>query len=277
MSVPQIRAIIAAAGIIALSAAIVAADPPAQPDALTILDNAESVARGNPDPPYIVYDMHEIFIHHGRQFTYDYHVWYRTSDGKGLMQNVVADRRGQHEQHFGVPFPFPPDMNFLLYATPPPTPAPPVIAIPSPASGRTPPPLISIQPVRANRYYSITLVGVEDYEGRSVYHLGFTPLPNVSQKDHPLRDLWVDTQSFQVWKAHADAAGSLGPLTGEIGGTAEFQPVNGNWLMSHVTAFGKGHAFIISDSGQYEYYFSGFDFPNTLPDWYFDPDLFRHH
>ena len=22
---------------------------------------------------------------------------------------------------------------------------------------------------------------------------------------------------------------------------------------------------------------SGFDFPASLPDWYFDPDLFRHH
>lgn len=268
---------IATAAALALCVAAVVAAAAPQPDALTILRRAEAVARANPDPQYIVYNMHEIFIHHGKQYTYDYHVWYR-SDGKGLMQNALPNRRGGHEQFFGYPFPFAPDINILLYATPAPTLAPPVIALPSPGpGGKSPPPLISVQAVTANRYYSVALVGLEDYQGHSVYHLSLTPQPTVKEKDHPWKDLWVDSQTFEVWKAHADASGSLGILTGEIGGTAEFQPVNGYWLLSHVTGYGKGHAVIISDSGQYEYYFSGFDFPNTLPDWYFDPEQFRHH
>ena len=268
----------AIATLLASQSAPVAADAPPSPDPLAIFRQAAAVARGNPDPPYFVYDMHEIFIHHGRQFTYDYHVWYRSSDGKALMQNNARDWHGGHEQHFGYPFPFAPDINFLLNQTPPPTLPPPVLAVPSPsATGKTPPPLMGIQNVTASRYYNVTLAGVEDYQGHSVYHLSLLPLPSVTEKDHPLKDLWVDTKSFQVWKAHADATGSMGPLTGEIGGVAEFEPVNGYWLLSHVTGYGKGHALIISDSGQYEYYFSGYDFPNTLPDWYFDPDLFRHH
>ncbi len=270
---------IAAAGAFAIRppTSAMAAPAPA-PDANTIFRQAAAVARANPEPPYAVYDMHEIFIHHGKQFTYDYHVWYRTDDGKALMQNVAKDWRGGHEQHFGYPFPFAPDINFLLNQTPPPAPAPPAIATPSPAaSGATSPPLIAVQAVTANRFYNLSFVGVEDYQGHPVYHLALAPLPSVSEKDHPLKDLWVDTSTFEVWKARADASGTQGVLSGEIGGTAEFEPVNGYWLLSHVTGYGKGHALIISDSGQYEYYFSGYDFPISLPDWYFDPDLFRHH
>jgi hypothetical protein len=275
----MIRPIItlAAAAAVILSGVVVAADPTPAPDALTILRKAEATARQNPDPPYIVYNMHEIFIHHGKQFTYDYHVWYR-ADGKGLMQNTYTDRRGHHEQRFGYPFPFAPDINILLYATPPPTPMPVIIVRPSPgASGKSPPPLIGVQAVTANRNYSVTLVGLEDYQGHSVYHLALTPLPSVNEKDHPWKDLWVDAQTFEVWKAHARACCTLGLLTGVLEGTAEFEPVNGFWLLSHVSGNGKGHVAFISDSGQYEYYFSGFDFPTTLPEWYFDPDLFRHH
>jgi len=279
MTVPRIHPIVllAAAAAIALSSFVAIADPTPAPDALTILRRAEAAARTNADPPYTVYDMHEIFIHHGRQFTYDYHVWYR-SDGKGLMQNAVADRNGHKEQHFGYPFPFAPDINILLYATPPPTPMPVVITAPSPdSSGHTSPPVIGVQAVTANRFYSVSLAGVEDYQGHSVYHLSLLPQPNVDEKAHPWKDLWVDAQTFEVWKAHARASGTKGPLSGAIEGTAEFEPVNGFWLLSHVTGYGEGHLGFISDSGQYEYYFSGFDFPDSLPDWYFDPDKFRHH
>ena len=144
------------------------------------------------------YDMHEIFTHHGRQSSYDYHVWYR-ADGKALMQNAVADRRGHREQRFQYPFPFAPDINILLYATPPPTPLPVVIATPSAAaSGKTPVPLISVQAITANRYYSVTFVGREDYQGHSVYHLSLLPLALVDEKSHPWKDLWVDAQTFEA-------------------------------------------------------------------------------
>lgn len=260
-----------------LASAAVIADPTPAPDALTVLRKAEAAARANPDPPFIVYDMHEIFIHHGRQFTYDYHVWYRT-DGHALMQNVLTDRNGHHEQHFGYPFPFAPDINILLYATPAPTAAPLVVATPTPApSGHTSPPLISIQAITASRYYTVSLIGLEDYQGHSVYHLGLTPLPGIDQKAHPWRDLWVDAQTYEVWKAHALGCCSIGLATGTIEGTAEFEPVGPYWLLAHASGYGQGHIAFISDSGQYEYFFSGFDFPETLPDWYFDPDLFRHH
>jgi hypothetical protein len=249
---------------------------PLIPDAVDILARAEEVARNNADPPYIVYDMHELFVHHGKQYTYDYHVWYR-SDGKGLMQNDVTDRQGNHEQRFGYPFPSSPDANFLLYATPPPSPPPQYIVVPTPGpGGRTAPPVVAVEPVEANRYYDVTFVGVEDYQGHPVYHLGLTPGPNVDEKAHPWKDVWVDTQTFEIWKAHAQASGSKGPAYGSIEATVEFEPVGQYWMISEASGDGQVHFGFISDSGHYEYYFSGFDFPNTLPDWYFDPVAFRH-
>jgi hypothetical protein len=254
-----------------------AGSPPPPPDAVSILRNAEKAARANPDPQYIVYDMHEIFVHHGKQFTFDYHVWYR-ADGKGLMQNAAKDRAGNHEQRFGYPFPSSPDANFLLYATPPPTPAPTSINLPSPGpSGATAPPLIGIQAITANRYYSVSLVGTEDYQGHSAYHLALLPLTGVDEKSHPWKDLWVDTNTFEIWKAHARANGSKGPATGALEATIQFEPVGPYWMISQASGDGEVHLGFISDSGHYEYYFSGFDFPDSLPDWYFDPGLFRHH
>lgn len=271
-------AFVLAIAVALFASAAVIAGPSPTPDALTVLRKAEAVARANSDPPYTVYDMHEIFIHHGHQFTYDYHVWYR-ADGSALMQNTATDRAGHHEQRFGYPFPFAPDINILLYATPAPTPTPVIVATPSPSAsiGATPPPVILVQAITASRYYTVTLVGIEDYQGHSVYHLGLLPLQNVDEQTHPWKDLWVDAQTFEVWKAHARAGGSKGPLTGVIEGTAEFEPVGQFWLLSHASGYGQGRMGFISDSGQYEYFFSGFDFPDSLPDWYFDPNLFRHH
>lgn len=263
-----------------LVGAAAAADTPASPpplDAVSILRSAETAARANPDPQYIVYDMHEIFVHHGKQFAFDYHVWYR-ADGKGLMQNAATDRAGRHEQRFGYPFPSSPDANFLLYATPPPTPAPAVINTPAPgASGATAPPLIGIQSITANRYYSVSLVGPEDYQGHPVYHLALAPLPGIEEKSHPWKDLWVDTTTFEIWKAHARASGSKGPASGAIEATIQFEPVGAYWMISQASGDGEVHLGFIRDSGHYEYYFSGFDFPASLPDWYFDPDQFRQH
>jgi hypothetical protein len=44
--------------------------------------------------------------------------------------------------------------------------------------------------------YAVTLAGVEDLDGASVYHLHL--VPNYVPAQHPLRDLWVDARTFDV-------------------------------------------------------------------------------
>ncbi len=238
-----------------------------------ILGRTETALRANADPPYIYYKMHEVFVHHGRRYQFDYQVWYR-NDGKGLMQNVVTNRDGTHETFFGYPFPSAPDNNILLYATPAPvTTAPPPVGTPAP--GTTAAPLLSSQSVHGDRYYDVALAGIEAYQGHQVYHLKLRPLQD--PKRHPWTDLWVDTRLYEVWRAHADAMGSSGPLVGRAVADVEFAPYGNYWLVKQASADAQGHIAIFSDSGHYEYYFSDFGFPNTLPDWYFDQKAYGEH
>ena len=240
-----------------------------------ILGRTEDALRQNLDPPYIVYTMHEIFVHHGRRHEYTYHVWYRT-DGKGLMQSTSPGRRGRPETFFGYPFPSAPDNNILLYATPSPVSPPPApVGTPPPGLASTPPPLLSHEAVHGDRYYVVSFSGLEDFQGHQVYHLTLRAVRDENR--HPWKDLWVDTQSFQVWRAHADALGAVGPLSGRAIADVEFAPVGLYWMVKQATADGQGRFGFISDSGHYEYYFSDFSFPMTLPDWYFDEAAFDRH
>lgn len=240
-----------------------------------IFHNAQrTAADNNLGLRYITYQMHEVFVHHGRRFEYDYRVWYRRTDGKALMQNVSPTRRGRAETFFGYPFPFSPDINILLNATPPPSPSP-----PPPPRGSAPPgtapPLLTVEPVRADRYYDVSLIGTESYHGHLVYHLGLKPVRD--EEHHPWKDLWVDIISFEVWKAHASASGRRGPGAGTVDGEAEFTPVGDYWMTADASGDGQVRIGFISDSGHYEYVFHDFGFPQFVPDWYFDEKQFKEH
>ena len=244
--------------------------------ALQIFSKAQRVAQANADPPFMTYQMHEIFVHHGHQFNYDYRVWYRY-DGKGMMQDMAPGRNGGHEPRFGYPFPVAPDDNILLYATPAPrSTVPPPVGGPLPeASGKPTPAVLAIQTVSADRYYDVWFVGTEDLDGHHTFHIGMRSIND--DRNHPWKDMWVDTQTFEVWKAHASGSGSQGPAKGSIDADVWFGPVGDYWLITHAQGDGAVRLAFVSDSGHYEYYFSAFGFPNTLPDWYFDPALFKHH
>ena len=245
--------------------------------ALQIFSTAQKVARDNPDPPFMTYQMHEIFVHHGKPFNYDYRVWYR-SDGKGMMQDMAPSRTGGHDPRFGYPFPVAPDDNILLYATPAPrsTVPPPVGGPQTLPSGAPTPAVLGVVGVTADRYYRVWFVGMEDFDGHHTYHIGMQSLVD-GDRDHPWKDMWVDTQTFEVWRAHASGSGSQGPAKGSIDADVWFGPVGAYWLITRAQGDGAVRLAFLSDSGHYEYYFSDYGFPNTLPDWYFDPALFKHH
>jgi len=240
-----------------------------------IMINAEQATRRHTKPNFTTYQMHEVFVHHGVRQEFDYRVWYRY-DGAGLMQLTTKDRHGRAETHFGYPFPSAPDNDILLYATPDPALTPPPTPSPGPlASGATAPPVINRQPVVGDRYYSVKLAGVEIYNGKAVYHLSMHALRD--ERAHPWKELWVDVNTFDVWKAHANASGSTGPAEGTLDATVEFAPVGSYWLVQYAAGDGQVHFGPFGDSGHYEYTFHDFGFPPSIPDWYFDPKQFKHH
>lgn len=249
---------------------------PIQLSADEILIKAQQTTRQHPFPAFVTYQMHELFDHHGQRFEYDYRVWYR-GDGQGLMQNLSKDHFGRAETYFGRPFPIEPVANIILYATPAPLPPPPAESPVPLASGQTPPPVLITQPVIGDRYYSVQVAGLEIYNGRPVFHLTMHALTDEVQ--HPLKDLWVDVVTFEVWKAHVMAHGAKGAMTGSIDAVSEFEPASGYWVIKHMVADGEGHVGIrlLGDSAHYEYTFSEFGFPSFVPDWYFDKGKFKHH
>ena len=242
-----------------------------------IMVNAEKATRAHAKPYYMTYQMHEIFVHHGQRETFDYRVWYR-ADGKGLMQNIYKNRWGQAETFFGYPFPSSPDNDILLYATQDPqaTPPPPPSPIPLP-SGASPPPIISHEPIIGDRYYSVKLAGVDDYNGKPVYHLLLKPLRDPCANPWKWKELWVDVRTFDVWKAYTNLSCPRGLALGTGDALVEFGRVGRYWLVTNAVGDGAVHLGPLGDSGHYEYTFSNFGFPDTIPEWYFDPKAFKNH
>lgn len=47
-----------------------------------------------------------------------------------------------------------------------------------------------------DRAYTVTRAGIENLDGAPAYHMHL--VPNYLPDDHPLRDLWIDTSTFEV-------------------------------------------------------------------------------
>jgi hypothetical protein len=78
------------------------------------------------------------------------------------------------------------------------------------------------------RDYDATLLGIEQYRSRWVYHLKLVPL------DRPdfyrVREAWIDTQAFIIWKLQSAGIFDEGPAM-TVPWDAEYSIVDGHWFM----------------------------------------------
>jgi hypothetical protein len=123
--------------------------------------------------------------------------------------------------------------------------------------------------------YLISMIGYEEVENHRTYHLKLEP--RVDGDRHNLRDLWVDTTTFDIWKGHyasrysTTGFGYMSPT--EV--TSVFAPIGRYWIAmssmwSYTPAFGNV-AYV---------YMTTLDkiaFPSTLPEWLFDQDEYNRH
>ncbi len=129
--------------------------------------------------------------------------------------------------------------------------------------------------VTASPIYAITLAGVERLGVHTTYHLVFRPLSDPQR--HNLRDLWIDTKTYDLWKAHytstyvADGGSSPSDVT------TIFAPVAGYWMATETTwtyvpplAFGKA-ALVLDATTRLMV------FPKELPGWLFDQRRYDRH
>jgi hypothetical protein len=133
-----------------------------------------------------------------------------------------SQRKGNYSQPFGVPEISPMYAFGLLPRKP--------AAFPG---MRTPEPIIDVKSLgtilTVARDYDATLVGVEQYHSRWAYHLKLVPL------DRPdfyrVRDVWIDTQAYIIWKLRSQGIFDSGPAM-TVPWDAEYTVVDGHWFMA---------------------------------------------
>lgn len=131
-------------------------------------------------------------------------------------------RKGNHSEPFGVPEMSPAYTFGLL----PPKP----VQFPGRQRFQYDPDVKSLGRVLTiARNYDATLLGVEQYRSRFVYHLKLTPIDN--PETFRLRELWVDTQAFVIWKLRTAGIFPEGPAT-TIPWEVNYTVVDGHWFIA---------------------------------------------
>ncbi len=136
-------------------------------------------------------------------------------------------------------------------------------------------PVIADVVARAKPNYQVTIAGAEAIAGHATYHLHLTPLSD--PRRHNLRDLWVDTTTFDLWKAHFTSTYAPGELLPQspTDVTVSFVPIASYWVVAEARWNWEDY----NDGFSFEYDASTLliTFPAMLPDWLFDERAYRRH
>ncbi len=114
---------------------------------------------------------------------------------------------------------------------------------------------------------------VELVDGREAYHLILRPRDDPQK--HNLRDLWVDTQTYDLVKAHF--IGTYRPVPdaplSPTDATVSFREVVGCWVVTHAiwTYDDAPMAFT------FDLTYNEIGLPTFLPDWLFDDAAYKRH
>jgi hypothetical protein len=120
--------------------------------------------------------------------------------------------------------------------------------------------------------YAIDLRGIESIDGHPTYHLRLRPYGDPLK--HNLRDLWVDEQTFDLWRAHY--VGQCGPCNGPNDITVTFQPAAGAWIVTD-EAFVSRCSSSRTDACRFDLAMDDVAFISGMPDWLFDLPAYREH
>ncbi len=115
--------------------------------------------------------------------------------------------------------------------------------------------------------YKIELVGIDDIDRHRTYHLRLTPASDPQK--YNLRDLWIDTQNSDIWKAHFIRSYADSPA--DV--TTYLLTIAGYRIVSRAawTYTGLGGTY------SYNWQMNEIAFVTTLPGWLFDSDAYKQH
>jgi hypothetical protein len=215
-----------------------------------IFDNALHVLRSLDYPPVVSFIITSRSTIGGKSFVEEFRSSLRTSDGVVITHSVPISttnqpenpwgwrvnipiigslfpnqRKGNFSEPFGVPE-ISPNYAFGLLPRNP-------VSFPGMPQDNTNTQDADVKSLgrvlTIARDYEATLLGVEPYHDRFVYHLKLTPIERPDF--YRLRDVWVDTQAFIIWKMRSQGIFDEGPAT-TVPWDAEYTVVDGHWFMA---------------------------------------------
>jgi hypothetical protein len=89
-------------------------------------------------------------------------------------------------------------------------PADAVLPAPTPAAAGTNLPVIAMVRATVRYPYDVSFVGIENVDDRTAYHLQLDP--RQARDAYPLREIWIDTSTYDVLQVVAQMFEHLGPL-----------------------------------------------------------------
>ena len=227
---------------------------PPLPQANDILFNALSRLRSYGTPPYVVY----VIVENG-----DYRrVAFRGADE---MMNDVALPVGANLPDARIYRAFVGPLSRSVHeaiATPSPS-----TGTPSRSLGDLESTLKTIAVVSSRGHlYDVKTNGIETIEGHRVYHI--TLHPRRDPEENAIRDLWIDTETYDVWRAAYVEPPDVPIVGGEADLTVDFTTVGNYRIASSWIAI--YHAPGMRTPVYRQLQVVKMAFPEALPDWLFD-------
>jgi hypothetical protein len=259
--------------------AVAAAVPIPLPSPEDVLRQIRKVFRSHrPPPPYETYTLVRKQMttqgYPDYPNTYTVHIWCRTSDRAALERKVYRDDyRG--DMTFDRPAfnedrdPGPPTADLFEKAPVHPNP---VSFVPTPEPSGTEPPVIG----------SVRVVGETDYKATkavlegNLIHVSVVPFRDTER--NRLREIYVDAKTYELRKIVSTdrlfVTGDVNSIYG-VTFTVTLEQLDGIPVVTYIYGVvGDGY----NDDGKtVEYWFKDIKFPQSLPDWYFDPHQYAQH
>jgi hypothetical protein len=255
----------------------VSASPALAPlDALAIYDRARATVAARTLPPFIAYTEYAAFIRHGKVQAQHDRIVIRTADGKVNDTPIPDSPRDRIDTTPAVkdrPLVYPTTTFGLVKRRAGEQPSAYETAS-TPAPEASGPPVIG-HVVSISRDYDPSLIGVEVVAGAPAYHLKLAP--RFDPQHHPIRDLYVDTTTFDPRRIAIEVWAEAGPVRSRPTVTVDFAPVDGVWVIAHASMDFVLRLAFFNYGGSGEYRTSDFSFPPSEPDWMFDKTLLAEH
>ena len=209
--------------------------------------------------PICTADGNGVNLKHG-DFSGSYHVWFRSKASRAVSEDEQSHKRCNGS--LLVP------SGDEIVSLGAPTPSPSASTSPSPAPTGAPP-LIGTVRIEAARYYRITLVDRESFEGHPVYHLALRAYRDPNE--HPLTEMLVDADTFLVRKATGAAALHYVVASGNVSGSGVFDRIGPYWVIRDEAFDLAGYALFMHVHGTAALRGSDYTYPADLSNFFPSP------